>query len=211
MVAVSARDEMVRVQLAERGIDDPRVRRAFAAVPRENFLPDHLRASAYDDRALPIAEGQTISQPYVVALMAQALGLTGAERVLEVGTGCGYAAAILSHLVKEVYTIERHPALADQAVQRLTALGINNVTVTCGDGTFGWPEHAPYDAIAVAASAAEVPLALRQQLVLGGRLVMPLGGRDEQQLVRLIRSGDEKFVDVSLARVRFVPLIGQHG
>jgi protein-L-isoaspartate(D-aspartate) O-methyltransferase len=206
----AARTRMVDTQLSRRGIEDRRVLDAFAQVPRERFVPADMVRYAYEDAALPIAEDQTISQPYVVAMTVDALALEGGERVLDVGTGSGYAAAILSRLAAEVYSIERIAPLADEARQRLQALGYDNVEVRHGDGTLGWPEHAPYDAIAVAASGPEVPPALVEQLAQNGRLVMPVGPRDGQVLLRIIRTPDglkEEF----LSEVRFVPLIGAQG
>src|SRR5262245_44204306 len=203
------RQAMVRTQLAGRGIVDARVLDAMARVPRHLFVPKGLRAHAYQDRALPIEEQQTISQPFIVALMAQALALRGDERVLEIGAGSGYAAAVLSLLSAEVYTIERWPALADAAEQRLHALGYANAHGFVGDGTAGLPEHAPFDGIVVAAAAPWAPRPLREQLADGGRLVIPVGGRDEQLMLRLTRYGDEIRTE-QLSGVRFVPLIGAH-
>jgi len=200
---------MVRTQLVGRGIEDPRVLDAMARVPRHLFVPQELRAHAYQDRALPIAEQQTISQPFIVALMAQALQLDGDERVLEIGTGSGYAAAVLSLLSAEVYTVERWPSLADAAERRLHDLGYTNVHVYVGDGTSGLREHAPFDGMIVSAAAPWAPKPLREQLADGGRLVIPVGGRDEQLLLRLTRHGDEIRAE-RLSSVRFVPLIGAH-
>ncbi len=208
----SERDEMVRSHLAARGIQDERVLQAFREVPREAFVPENLQEFAYTDAPLPIERGQTISQPYIVALMAAALKLDPLDRVLEVGTGSGYAAAILGRLAKQVYTIERHEALATQAASRLAGLGFENVLVQHGDGSLGWPEHAPYDAIVVAAGGPGVPPALVEQLRPGGRLVMPVGeGRDVQKLVRITRQSDGSMATEELGDVRFVPLIGAHG
>ena len=203
------RRTMVRTQLAGRGIDDKRVLDAMARVPRHLFVPAQLREHAYQDRALPIEEQQTISQPFIVALMAQALSLTGDERVLEIGTGSGYAAAVLSLLCAEVYSIERWPALAETAERRLHNLGYESVHVYVGDGTAGLPVHAPYDGVVVAAAAPWAPRPLREQLADGGRLVIPVGGRDEQLLLRMTRHGDEIRTE-RLSGVRFVPLIGAH-
>lgn len=200
---------MVRIQLARRGIEDRAVLQAMTTVPRHLFLPAEVQPYAYEDRALPLTEGQTISQPYVVALMAQALELRGAERVLEVGTGSGYAAAVLSLLSREVYTIERSPGLAESARERLAQLGFANVQVICGDGTAGLPEYAPFDAISVAAAAPWVPLPLRRQIADGGRLIIPVGGREEQLLLRLTRRGEISRIE-QLSGVRFVPLVGAH-
>jgi protein-L-isoaspartate(D-aspartate) O-methyltransferase len=209
MVPDQERQEMVRTQLAQRGIDDERVLVAMAEVPRHLFVPEDLREQAYQDRALPIEEQQTISQPFIVALMAQALALHTGDRVLEIGAGSGYAAAVLSRLAAEVYTIERWPSLAEKAQQRLRELGYANVHVFVGDGTAGLPEHAPFDGIIVAAAAPWAPKPLREQLADGGRLVIPVGGRDEQLLLRMTRQGDQVRTE-RLSGVRFVPLIGAH-
>jgi len=203
---------MVRADLARQGISDPRVLDAFRSVPREDFVPTELAEFAYADTPLPIGESQTISQPYIVAVTAEALCLRGNERVLEVGTGSGYAAAVLGRIAKEVYTIERIPTLADSAKERLARLGYDNVHVRCGDGSMGWPEQAPYDAIAVAAGGPKVPQALREQLAVGGRLVIPVGPDERtQRLVRVTREGPTTFREEALADVRFVPLIGEQG
>ncbi len=199
---------MVARHLERRDIESPLVLDAFRTVPREDFLPPELGEFAYEDTPLPIAEGQTISQPYIVAFTVQALGLTGKEKVLEVGTGSGYAAAILSRVAGEVFTVERIPSLAQTAEAKLASLGYSNVHVTCRDGSLGWPEHAPYDAIAVAAGGPSVPRALLDQLAIGGRLVIPVGPEDTQVLVRVTRVGQEDFRRESLSDVRFVPLIG---
>jgi protein-L-isoaspartate(D-aspartate) O-methyltransferase len=180
--------EMVEL-LEQRGIFDRRVLDAMARVPRHLFVPPEARAHAYDDRALPIASGQTISQPYIVALMAEALQIQPGERVLEVGTGSGYAAAVLSTLAGEVYTVERHTALAEEAERRLHTLGYRNIHVYVGDGTDGLPAYAPYDGIVVPAAAPWVPRPLREQLTDGGRLVIPVGGQSEQVLLRVTRRG----------------------
>jgi protein-L-isoaspartate(D-aspartate) O-methyltransferase len=204
------RTRMVDAQLARRAITDKSVLLAFRAVPREEFIPDDLAEFAYRDTPLPISAGQTISQPYIVAFTVQALGLHGGERVLEVGTGSGYAAAILSRTAKDVYTIERIPSLADSARARLLRLGFSNVEVACGDGSLGWPEHAPYDAIAVAAGGPKAPPALLSQLKLGGRLVIPIGPDETSQvLVRITRESEAEYRQEPLTDVRFVPLIGE--
>jgi protein-L-isoaspartate(D-aspartate) O-methyltransferase len=206
------RAQMVEVQLKRRGVTDERVLKAFLKVPREEFLPEEQAEFAYRDSPLPIAEGQTISQPYIVATTAEALRLVGTERVLEVGTGSGYAAAILSRLAKEVFTIERHRSLAQLAGERLNALAFDNVEVLHGDGTLGWPEHAPFDAIAVAAGGPEVPRALLSQLSIGGRLVIPVGPDEGSQvLTQVTRTGPDDFRTEALMNVRFVPLIGAQG
>ncbi len=202
---------MVEGDLAGRDITDPAVLAAMAAVPRQEFLPPELARSAYEDRPLPIGSGQTISQPYIVAFTAQAMGLDGADRVLEVGTGSGYAAAVLSLLCAEVVTVECIPSLARSASERLARLGYANVTVVEGDGGLGWAPGAPYDAIAVAAAAPEVPEALVSQLVQGGRLVVPIGRRGRSQsLVRVVRTADGTEA-VDLLPVSFVPLTGDAG
>lgn len=203
------RNAMVRAQLMKRGITDSRVLDAMATVPRHLFVPPEARAQAYGDRALPISEGQTISQPYIVALMAEALSLRPGDRVLEIGAGSGYAAAVLSQLAGEVYTMERWPALAENAERSLHNLGYLNVHVFHGDGTMGLPAYAPFDAIVVAAAAPWVPRPLREQLGEGGRLVIPVGGRNEQILLRLTRT-DHRTQTERLGEVRFVPLIGEH-
>lgn len=205
------RSQMVELQLARRGITDQRLLDAFRSVPREEFLPPDLAEFAYRDTPLPISEGQTISQPYIVALTIDALNLRGDERVLEIGTGSGYAAAVLSLLAKEVFTVERLKPLAEQAQARLARLGYQNVRVLHGDGTLGWPEYAPYDAIAVAAGGPEIPEQLREQLSLGGRMVIPVGSDASQSLVQLVREDEARFRQKDLTPVRFVPLIGEQG
>ena len=201
---------MIEAHLARRGITDPKVLQAFRDVPRDAFLSGDFVEFAYEDAPLPIGEGQTISQPYIVAFTVQALGLHGGERVLEVGTGSGFAAAILSRIAGDVYTIERIATLADLARDRLARLGHVNVHVTCGDGSLGWPEHAPYDAIAVAAGGPKVPAALLSQLALGGRLLIPVGpDASSQVLVRVTRESETEYREESLSDVRFVPLIGE--
>jgi protein-L-isoaspartate(D-aspartate) O-methyltransferase len=201
---------MVQRQLRERDIRDPRVLAAMERVPREAFLPPELRGHAYDDAALPIGEGQTISQPYMVARICEALALTGRERVLDVGTGSGYQAAVLAELASEVETIERIPALADAARASLVAAGYERVRVHVGDGTQGLPQHAPFDAIAVAAAAPELPQRLYEQLVPRGRLVVPVGRRRTQRLELVVRSPEGPAVVESVA-CRFVPLVGEGG
>ncbi|MFZ5889435.1 MAG: protein-L-isoaspartate(D-aspartate) O-methyltransferase [Myxococcota bacterium] len=205
------RHAMVERQLIGRGISAGAVLEAFREVPREAFLPERLREFAYEDSPLPIDEGQTISQPYIVAFALQALALQGGERVLEIGTGSGYAAAILSRIVKQVFSVERLPALLDGARRNIEKLGYRNVTLLLGDGTLGWQEYAPYDAIVVAAGGPEVPSALLSQLTIGGRLVMPVGPESEQKLVRITRDGPRDFRRDVLTHVRFVPLIGEQG
>ena len=202
---------MVELQLRARGIRDARVLAAFAKVPRDEFVPLDLRDRAYEDTPLSIGHGQTISQPYVVAIMAEALQLGGEERVLDVGTGSGYAAAILATLGREVETIERIAALADAAEERLARLGYENVRVHSGDGTLGWEDGAPYDAIAVAANAPRPPTALLDQLAIGGRIVIPVGDDREQRLVRVTRRSQISYDQDDLGAVRFVPLVGEEG
>jgi len=203
-----ARLEMVEQQLRRRGIRDPRVLQTMAEVPRHLFVPEPWRFSAYADGPLPIGENQTISQPYIVALMSEALELTGAETVLEIGTGSGYQAAILSRLAQKVYSIEILPTLAETARLLLTHLGYGNVTVIVGDGNFGWKEGAPYDAIIVTAAAPQIPQALLDQLAEGGRMVLPVVvDGDEQHLLRLRKQGD-RITREDLGAVRFVPLVG---
>ena len=206
------RESMVRTQIAARGVRDPAVLEAMRRVPREAFLPPDLEEFAYLDSPLPIEQGQTISQPYIVALMTAALQLGPGDRVLEVGTGSGYAAAILGRIAREVYTIERHEELARVAAERFAQLGFPNISVRHGDGTLGWPEHAPFDAIVVAAGGPKVPEALLEQLAPGGRLVIPIGeDRTLQQLIRVTREGDGRLRREELSDVRFVPLIGAQG
>src|SRR5215510_6484889 len=207
----SRRQRMVSDQLRRRDIVDPHVLAAFGTVERERFVPAELGIHAYDDAPLPIGAGQTISQPYVVAMTVQALQLKGHERVLEIGTGSGYAAAILGSLVREVETVERIEELANAAAERLAALGFTNVHVHHGDGTLGWPAAAPYEAIAVAAGAPKPPRSLLDQLAIGGRLVLPHGDVDHQQLVRITRRDAERFDQEELGDVRFVPLLGAEG
>jgi protein-L-isoaspartate(D-aspartate) O-methyltransferase len=203
---------MVSEHLLARGIRDAAVIRAMREVPREAFLPPEMERFAYDDGPLPIEAGQTISQPYIVAYMIEALELLGRERVLEIGTGSGYAAAVLSRCAAEVFTVERIAILAQSAATRLQALGHRNVTVHLGDGTMGWPEHAPYDAVVVTAGAPEVPDELLQQLAPGGRLVIPVGPTPHlQDLVRVRKDAQGRFRREELCPVRFVPLIGEQG
>lgn len=207
----SKRHRMIADQLRRRDITDPRVLAAFAAVPRDRFVPAGMLDRAYDDGPLPIGDGQTISQPYIVAITAQALGLAGHERVLEIGTGSGYAAAILGVIAHEVVTVERIPGLAERARAVLADLGLANVHVKDGDGTLGWPESGPYEAIAVAAGAPAPPPSLLAQLSLGGRLVIPTGTAESQRLVRITRTGARSYRDEDLGEVRFVPLLGAQG
>jgi len=208
----SQRAEMVTTQIARRGLRDPAMLAAMGSVPREAFVSPSLQEFAYADSALPIEKHQTISQPYIVALMTTALQLQPGDRVLEVGTGSGYAAAILGRIAKEVYTIERHGELVELAIRRLRDLGFDNVTVKHGDGTLGWPEKSPFDAIVVAAGGPEIPTALRDQLAIGGRLVIPVGeARSLQKLIRTTRIAEDDYQTDDLDDVRFVPLVGSQG
>ncbi len=203
---------MVRDQIEGRGIHDPAVLAAMRLTPREQFLAPEYREFAYDDTALPTTAHQTISQPFIVAAMLSALQLQPTDRVLEIGTGSGYSAAVLSHMAACVVTVERHAVLANQARLRLREMGYTNVRVCLGDGTLGWPELAPYNAIVVTAGGPYVPPALKSQLAPGGRLVMPVGARKRQQtLLRLTQDGPDQFREEKLLRVAFVPLIGLEG
>lgn len=205
------RKEMVDRQLCRRGIADPRVLEAMGSVPREEFVPEELRARAYDDGALPIGHGQTISQPYVVAFMTEVAQLRPEDKVLEIGTGSGYAAAILGRICQEVYSVERIPELAEQARSRLQRLGLERVDIAVDDGTTGLPGHAPYAAILVPAAAKDVPQPLLDQLAEGGRLVIPLGDRQRgQRMIRYTRHA-EAFTQEDFGPFAFVPLIGEHG
>jgi protein-L-isoaspartate(D-aspartate) O-methyltransferase len=201
---------MVERQLRRRGIADERVLAVMGSVPRELFVPESLASHAYDDGALPIGHGQTISQPFVVATICALLGLEGHERVLDVGTGSGYQAAVLAELAKEVVTIERVPELAGEAHWRLAEAGYRNVEVRVGDGSLGVPERAPFDAIAVAAAAPDVPRTLYEQLSEGGRLVLPRGSRRGQDLVLVLRTPEGPVERASIS-CRFVPLVGDEG
>jgi protein-L-isoaspartate(D-aspartate) O-methyltransferase len=206
------KERMLSEHLLARGIRDAAVLRAMREVPREAFLPPEMGRLAYEDEPLPIEAGQTISQPYIVAYMIEALELVGRERALEIGTGSGYAAAVLSRCAAEVFTVERIAQLAESAGIRLQALGYDNVEVQLGDGTLGWPQYAPYDAIVVTAGAPEVPAELLGQLATGGRLVIPVGSSQHRQdLVRVRRLADGQFRREDLCAVRFVPLIGARG
>lgn len=209
---IQRRAATVDRDIARRGVRDGRVLAAMRAVPRDLFVPAALRDQAWEDHPLPIGADQTISQPYIVALMAEALQLRGPERVLEIGTGSGYAAAVLARLCAQVETVERIAELADRATRQLADLGVANVNVHCADGTLGWPDAAPYDAILVTAGGPVIPLALQSQLAPGGRLVMPVGAsRGWQDLVRVTRAGPDDFRTESLCEVAFVPLLGAQG
>ncbi|MFH1684184.1 MAG: protein-L-isoaspartate(D-aspartate) O-methyltransferase [Candidatus Margulisiibacteriota bacterium] len=204
------RKAMVETQLIPRGISDKRVLDAFRKVPRHEFIPENIRSSAYDDRALPIGENQTMSQPYMVAVMTEKLQLTGDETVLEVGTGSGYQAAILAELCKKVYTIERFADLSQQAKEAVQKVGCTNVEFIVGDGTEGYAKAAPYDAIIVTAGCPGLPKPLTEQLKDGGRLVVPVGDAFQQILTTVTKQGDKLSVEESVPCV-FVPLLGKYG
>lgn len=205
------RDAMVDYQVAARGISDARILAAMREVPRERFVPDALAEFAYEDTPLPIEAEQTISQPYIVALMLEAAEIQPDDRILEIGVGSGYAAAVMSRIARRVHAIDRQEELTDLARRRMADLGYDNVVIQSGDGTRGWPENAPFDVILVAAGGPAVPKPLREQLALGGRLVIPVGDAEEQRLLRVTRIGDESYVEDDLGGVRFVPLVGAHG
>jgi protein-L-isoaspartate(D-aspartate) O-methyltransferase len=202
---------MIENHLIRRGIADASVIDAMRSVPREAFVQAGLKEFAYEDAPLPIGQGQTISQPYIVALMAEAAELAAGDQVLEIGTGSGYAAAVASRIAGKVRTIERHPALATVARERFAALGFDNIEVRTGDGTLGWPEAGPFDAIIVTAGAPHVPHALKEQLGIGGRLVVPVGDRPEQRLLKITRVSATTYEKHDLCGVRFVPLVGEQG
>jgi protein-L-isoaspartate(D-aspartate) O-methyltransferase len=207
-----ARRRMVETQLVARGIRHAAVLRAMASVPRERFVPELDGPDAYEDSALPIGHAQTISQPYIVALMLEAIAPESTDRVLEIGTGSGYATAVLAELVAEVYTVERLATLVALARTRLAELAYRNVRVREGDGTLGWPEHAPYDGIVVTAGGPDVPAPLLPQLRIGGHLVVPVGSTPRSQdLVRVTRRAADEYARESLGPVAFVPLIGEAG
>ncbi len=207
-----SRCRMVDQQIAGRGIEDAAVLKAMRAVPRELFVPERYRHQAYDDTPLPLPGGQTISQPYVVALMISRLGLQGDDRVLEIGTGSGYAAALLGQIVREVHTVERIEELVQYARQRLNALNYANVQVHQGDGTLGWPAAAPYDGIIVSAGGPSVPESLKHQLADQGRLMIPVGRSERhQQLICVKRIAKDTFQEKDWGAVAFVPLIGDEG
>jgi protein-L-isoaspartate(D-aspartate) O-methyltransferase len=204
------RMKMVERQITARGVRDPRVLEAMRTIPRHQFVPEHYRDSAYEDRPLPIGEGQTISQPYIVAVMTELLQPRPTDKMLEIGTGSGYQAALLSQLVSRVITLERLPAIAEQARKHLEALGITNVTVVVSDGTLGWPGQAPYDGILITASTPEIPPPLIDQLAEGGRLVAPVGGQGYQELVK-VEKHQGNVEKTYHGGVVFVPLIGRYG
>jgi len=205
------RRQMVELQIARRGVRDEALLAAMRTVPRERFVGDGLAEFAHDDTPLPIAEGQTISQPYIVAAMIEAAEVSAGDRVLEVGAGSGYAAAVLSRIAGEVHAIERHQPLADAAAARFAELGYANIQLRVGDGTTGWAQAAPFDAIIVSAGGPEVPQALKDQLAVGGRLVIPVGGEDRQTLCKITRRSQHGYDEESLGAVTFVPLIGEGG
>jgi protein-L-isoaspartate(D-aspartate) O-methyltransferase len=201
---------MVDEQIAGRGVKDERVLAVMRKIPRHEFLPEGIRGMAYNDSALPLGEGQTMSQPYMVALMTEFLGLKGTERVLEIGTGSGYQAAVLAELCQKVYTVERIKTIADKARATLDRLGYKSVAIKIYDGTYGWKEMAPYDAIIVTAGSPDIPAPLVEQLKEGGRMVIPVGDRYGQQLVTVVKTSEGITTERSVPCV-FVPLIGNHG
>ena len=206
-----ARRRMVEEQIIARGVRDARVIDAMLRVPRHLFVPEALAAQAYSDFPLPIGERQTISQPYMVAVMSEALQLQGGEKVLEIGTGSGYQSAVLALLARQVFSLERLPALARQARRTLDQNGFARVNVRVSDGTSGWEEEAPYEGILVTAGAPAIPQPYRSQLAIGGRLVIPVGDRISQILVRLTRLSERDYREERLFGCRFVPLVGDHG
>jgi len=201
------RERMVEEQIVRRGVRDPRVLAALRKIPRPAFVPESLRAAAYEDEPLPIGEGQTISQPYIVGFMTEALALKGGERVLEIGTGSGYQTAVLAELAAEVCTVEILASLSLRARTALAALGYANVRFRTGDGAAGWLEYAPYDAIMVTAAPVSVPAELRSQLTVGGRMIIPVGSGG--QTLVLVRRRENGYEDTDLLAVRFVPLVGE--
>jgi protein-L-isoaspartate(D-aspartate) O-methyltransferase len=205
------RHTMIEHQLKARGIKDRAVLQAMREVPRHAFLPESMAGLAYEDSPLPIGRGQTISQPYIVAMMTELLELSPDARVLEIGTGSGYAAAVLSRISSQVFTIERYEELAASAENRFRRLGYDNIRVLSSDGSLGWPEHAPYDGIVVTAGSPDVPQPLKEQLAVGGRLVIPTGSSRAQELRRIRRTAEDAFEEEALFGVRFVPLVGAAG
>lgn len=205
-----ARQKMLDEQIISRGVTQKEVLFAMQAVPRHLFVDPAIESQAYNDHPLPIGERQTISQPYIVALMTESLGLTGSERVLEIGTGSGYQAAVLSVMAEKVYTVERISRLADKAMKLLDSLHCSNIIVRVADGTMGWPQEAPFDAILAAAGSQRVPQAYIDQLKVGGRLVMPVGDEEDQELVRITKL-DGSVVKEVIGGCKFVKLIGRHG
>lgn len=212
MNAFSPREIMVRDHLQRRGIQDEAVLNAMKTVPREEFIPEDIRHFAYQDSPLPIGHGQTISQPFIVAKMVERLELGPEDKVLEIGAGSGYGAAILSRVAKTVYTVERYESLAVRAREKLKELGYDNVHVIVNDGSLGWPDEAPYDGIVATAGAPRVPKSLKAQLAIGGRMVLPVGSVPEQQiLIRLRKTDENEFSEETLEAVRFVPMVGEEG
>ncbi len=203
-----SREEMIENQLIRRGISDPGVLKAMGEVDRELFIPDKMKKFAYEDRPLNIGKGQTISQPFIVAYMAQELKLNREDIILEIGTGCGYNAAVMANIVKNVYSIEVIEWLAENARENLKKAGIKNVTTRFGDGFNGWPEKAPFEGISLTAAPPSIPLPLKKQLTIGGRLLAPVG-RLRQQLKLLERTGDDTFIENRLLMVSFVPMTGE--
>ena len=203
------RESMVRYQIAARGIQDPRILAAMRRVPRHEFVPQNLRPAAYDDRALPIGEEQTISQPYIVALMSEVLELTPDDRVLEIGTGSGYQAAVLAELTDQIYSIEIIESLGLRAEQTLRRLGYDQIRLKIGDGYLGWPEHAPFDAIIVTCAPEQIPPPLVDQLAEGGRMVIPVGPRHAQELVLVVKE-QGRIRQQEIIPVLFVPMTGDH-
>lgn len=202
---------MVEEQVIDRGVTDPRVINAMLKVPRHNFVEEALAGKSYQDAPLPIGEKQTISQPYMVAVMSEALMLDGTETVLEVGTGSGYQAAVLALLAERVFSLERIPSLARSARKALDSNGFSKVNIRLADGTLGWLDKAPFDAIIVTAGAPQVPQEYLKQLAVGGRLVIPVGDRESQVLMRITRVGENDYKEEKMLGCRFVPLIGNHG
>jgi protein-L-isoaspartate(D-aspartate) O-methyltransferase len=207
----AARALMVERQLVRRGVTTEAVLKAMREVPRELFVSEEMQEFAYADSPLPIEAGQTISQPFIVAAMIEAAGIESDDRVLEIGAGSGYAAAVMSRIAVEVFAVERHSDLAAAATSRLRALGYDNVEVRAGDGTLGWPEEAPFDAIIVSAGGPSIPQALQDQLDIGGRLVIPVGPPGGQRLMKVTRTSATHYEEDDLGAVAFVPLIGVHG
>jgi protein-L-isoaspartate(D-aspartate) O-methyltransferase len=205
-----AREKMIREQIVGRGVKDPRVIEAMLRVPRHLFLPEALLGQAYGDSALPIGEGQTISQPYMVAYLCESLGLRGSEKILEIGTGSGYQAAVLACLAERVYSTERIRALLERARKNLDQIRCQNVVTRLADGSYGWEEESPFDAIVVTAGAPSLPRPLAAQLKPGGRMVIPIGDRNAQKLVRIRREGSG-FTQEELAECNFVALVGEYG
>jgi protein-L-isoaspartate(D-aspartate) O-methyltransferase len=207
----SKRQYMVDTQIIPRGIKNPRVIEAMLKIPRHLFLDEALWPQAYEDHPLPIGEKQTISQPYIVALMTEALRLTGKEKILEIGSGSGYQTAVLAELAEQVYTIERIPTIAKRARKIFDQLQYRNIVITIGDGTSGWKEHSPYDCIIVTAASPSTPRPLFEQLVTGGRLVIPIGDEFNQELMVYVKEDGKEFKEENYGGCRFVKLVGEHG